>query len=156
VMHELWGAPPLLNLAEEAALHKALAALAAKGLLVSAMDISDGGSAVAFAKACFPRELGVRVSMNVSESEPFALKERFFSETASSVIVSAEASCVEAIRTLLTEHPTVWMAPLGEVTTGNYECVINGKTVIDVPIISLKESWTGALEEQLASEVVTA
>jgi phosphoribosylformylglycinamidine (FGAM) synthase-like enzyme len=156
VMHELWGAPPLLNLAEEAALHKALAALAAKGLLVSAMDISDGGAAVAFAKGCFPRELGVRVSMNVSESEPFALKERFFNETASSVIVSAEASCVEAIRTLLTEHPKVWMARLGEVTAGNYECLINGKKVIDEPIAALKESWTGALEEQLAAEVVTA
>src|ERR1700761_7510244 len=130
VMHELWGAPPLLALTEEAALHKALAALAEKLLLVSAMDISDGGSAVAFAKACFSRELGVRVSMNVSESEPFALKERFFSEIASSVIISADASCVEAIRGVLAEHPKVWMAPIGEVTAGNYECLINGKKVI--------------------------
>src|ERR1700722_13236780 len=75
VLHGLWGEPPVLDLTEEAALHKALAALAAKGLLVSATDISDGGSAVAFAKACFPRELGLRVSMTVSETEPFALKE---------------------------------------------------------------------------------
>jgi phosphoribosylformylglycinamidine (FGAM) synthase-like enzyme len=156
VMHELWGAPPLLNLEEEAALHKALAALAERRLLVSAMDISDGGSAVAFAKACFPRELGVRVAMNVSESEPFALKERFFSEIGSSVIVSAEASNVEAIRTLLAEHPKMWMAPLGEVTAGNYECSINGKKLIDEPIAALKAAWTGALEEQLAAEVVTA
>jgi phosphoribosylformylglycinamidine synthase subunit PurL len=72
------------------------------------------------------------------------------------VIVSADASCVEAIRTLLAEHPKMWMARLGEVTAGNYECSINGKKVIDEPIASLKESWTGALEEQLAAEVVTA
>jgi phosphoribosylformylglycinamidine synthase subunit PurL len=156
VMHELWGAPPLLKVAEEAALHKALAALAEKRLLVSAMDISDGGSAVAFAKACFPHELGVRVAMNVSESEPFALKERFFSEIASSAIISADASCVEAIQGVLAEHPKVWMAPLGEVTAGNYECLINGKKVIDEPIAALKGAWTGALEEQLAAEVVTA
>jgi phosphoribosylformylglycinamidine synthase len=156
VMHELWGAPPLLNLAEEAALHKALAALAAKGVLASATDISDGGSAVAFAKACFPRELGIRVSMNVSESEPFALKERFFCEIGSSVIVSADAGQVDAIRAVLAEHPKVWMASLGEVTSGNYECFINGKKVIDEPIAALKESWTGALEGQLAAEVVTA
>ena len=31
-MGELWGAPPVLNLQEEAALHKALAALAEKRL----------------------------------------------------------------------------------------------------------------------------
>jgi phosphoribosylformylglycinamidine (FGAM) synthase-like enzyme len=156
VMHELWGAPPLLDLTEEAALHKALAALSAKGLLASATDISDGGSLVASAKACFPRELGLRVSMNVSETEPFALKERFFSEIGSSVIVSADSRQVEAIRSLLAEHPKVWIAPLGEVTAGNFEVVINGKKVIDEPITALKGSWTGALEEQLAAEVVTA
>ncbi|MBB5346102.1 phosphoribosylformylglycinamidine synthase subunit PurL [Tunturibacter empetritectus] len=156
VMHELWGAPPLLDLTEEAALHKALAALAAKGLLVSATDISDGGSAVTLAKACFARELGLRVSMNVSETEPFALKERFFSEISSSVIVSADPERVEAIRTELAAHPKMWMAPLGEVTAGNFEVVINGKKVIDEPIAALKGSWTGALEEQLAAEVVTA
>jgi len=156
VMHELWGAPPLLNLTEEAALHKALAALAAKGLLNSAMDISDGGSLVAFAKACFPRELGVRVSMSVSETEPFALKERFFSEIGSSVVVSADAKQVEAIRGVLAEHPKMWMAPLGEVTAGNFEVVINGKKVIDEPVAELKSSWAKAMEEQLAAEVVTA
>ena len=156
VMHELWGAPPLLNLTEEAALHKALAALSAKGLLNSATDISDGGSLVAFAKACFPRELGLRVSMNVSETEPFALKERFFSEIGSSVIVSADAARVEEIRSVLVEHPKMWLAPLGEVIAGNFEVVINGKKLIDEPVSALKRSWTGALEEQLAAEVVTA
>jgi phosphoribosylformylglycinamidine (FGAM) synthase-like enzyme len=156
VMGELWGAPPLLDLTEEAALHKALAALSAKGLLASATDISDGGSLIAFAKACFPRELGMRTSMNVSETEPFALKERFFNEIGSSVIVSTDKGHVEAIRAVLAEHPKVWMAPLGEVTTGNFEVVINGKKVIDEPVSTLKGSWTGALEEQLAAEVVTA
>ena len=156
VLHELWGTPPVLDLTEEAALHKALAALAAKGLLVSATDISDGGSTVAFAKACFPRELGLRVSMTVSETEPFALKERFFSEIGSSVIVSTNAMQVEAIRAVLDEHPKVWMASLGEVTRGNFEISINGAKVIDEPIVALKGSWTGSLEEQLAGEVVTA
>jgi phosphoribosylformylglycinamidine (FGAM) synthase-like enzyme len=156
VLHELWGMPPVLDMTEEAALHKALAALAAKCLLVSATDISDGGSAVALAKACFPRELGLRVSMTVSETEPFALKERFFSEIGSSVIVSANAMQVEAIRTVLDEHPKVWMAPLGEVTRGNFEISINGAKVIDEPVLALKGSWTGSLEEQLAGEVVTA
>ncbi|WP_158942383.1 phosphoribosylformylglycinamidine synthase subunit PurL [Granulicella sp. S190] len=156
VMHELWGAPPVLDLKEEAALHKALAALSAAGLLASATDISDGGSLVALAKACFPRDLGVKISMNVSEMEPFALKERFFSEIGSSVIVTADGEQVEAIRKVLADHTEMWLAPLGEVTAGNFEMVINGQKVIDEPIASLKGSWTGALEEQLAAEVVTA
>jgi phosphoribosylformylglycinamidine synthase subunit PurL len=156
VMGELWGQPPLLNLTEEAALHKALAALSAKGVLASATDISDGGTLVAFAKACFPRELGIRTSMTVSEMEPFALKERFFSEIGSSVIISTDKGHVEAIRAVLAEHPKVWMASLGEVSSGNFEVVINGKKVINEPVSALKGSWSGALEEQLAAEVVTA
>jgi phosphoribosylformylglycinamidine synthase len=156
VLRELWGTPPVLDLAEEAALHKALVALAERGLLASATDISDGGPVVANAKACFPRELGVKVSMTVSETEPFVLKERFFGEIGSSVIISTDEDHLEAIRTVLTEHPRVWMASLGEVTNGNFEISINGTKVVDEPILALKRSWAGALEEQLADEVVTA
>jgi phosphoribosylformylglycinamidine synthase subunit PurL len=156
VLHELWGTPPVLDLTEEAALHKALVALAEHGLLASATDISDGGPMVASAKACFPRDLGLHVSITVSEAEPFALKERFFSEFGSSVVVTTDEDHLEAIRKVLADHPKVWMASLGEVTNGNYEISINGAKVIDEPVAALKASWEGSLEEQLADEVVTA
>ena len=48
------------------------------------------------------------------------------------------------------------MFRLGDVTTGNYEIVINGKPVIDEPVTALKAVWAGAMEAQLADEVVTA
>ncbi len=156
VMGELWGAPPVLDLREEAALHKALASLAEKGLLASASDLSDGGCAVAFAKACFPRELGVRVSMRLDSDEPFLLKERLFSEIGSSVIATADPAKIEEIQTVLRVHPGVWLFRLGDVTEGNYEIWINEKTVIDEPVKALKAAWAGAMEAQLADEVVTA
>jgi phosphoribosylformylglycinamidine synthase len=34
--------------------------------------------------------------------------------------------------------------------------VINEKTIIDEPVAALQASWSEALEEQLAEEVVTA
>jgi phosphoribosylformylglycinamidine synthase subunit PurL len=156
VLGELWGAPPVLDLKEEAALHKALAALAEKGLLSSASDLSDGGCAVAFAKACFPRELGVRVSMRLDSDEPFALTERLFSEIGSSVIATADPAKIEEIQAVLKEHVGVWVFRLGDVTSGNYEIVINEKPVIDEPVKALKAVWAGAMEAQLADEVVTA
>jgi phosphoribosylformylglycinamidine synthase len=156
VMGELWGAPPVLNLQEEAALHRALAALAEKKLLVSAADLSDGGCAAAFAKACFPKELGVRVSMRLDSDDPFLIKERLFSEIGSSVIATADPAKLEEIQAVLRDYPGVWVFQLGEVTAGNYEIVINEKTLIDEPVAGLKASWSGALEEQLADEVVTA
>ncbi|HEY6374479.1 MAG TPA: phosphoribosylformylglycinamidine synthase subunit PurL [Edaphobacter sp.] len=156
VLGELWGAPPVLDLQEEAALHKALVALAEKGLLASAGDLSDGGCAVAFAKACFPRELGVRVSMQLGSDEPFAVTERLFSEIGSSVIASADPAKIEEIQAVLKEHPGVWSFRLGDVADGNFEIVINGKAVIDEPLKALKSVWAGAMEAQLADEVVTA
>src|SRR5882757_9633057 len=156
VMGELWGAPPVLNLQEEAALHKALAALAEKRLLISATDLSDGGCAVAFAKASFPKELGVRVSMRLDSDDPVLIKERLFSEIGSSVIATADPAKLEEIQTVLRNYPGVWVFQLGEVTEGNYQIVINEKMIIDEPVEALKALWSGALEEQLAGEVVTA
>ncbi len=156
VLGELWGAPPVLDLKEEAALHKALAALAEKGLLNSAADLSDGGCAVAFAKACFPRELGVRISMRLDSDEPFAVTERLFSEIGSSVIATADPAKIEEIQAVLKDHAGVWVFRLGDVTAGNYEIVINEKPVIDEPVKVLKAAWAGAMEAQLADEVVTA
>jgi phosphoribosylformylglycinamidine synthase subunit PurL len=156
VLSELWGTPPVLDLQEEAALHKALAALADKGLLLSACDLSDGGCAIAFAKGCFRRELGVRIAMTLPSDDQFLLKERLFSEIGSSVIATADGAKLDEIRMVLREHPQVFAAPLGEVTSDIFEIQINDKVIIAEPIAELKAAWSGAMEEQLAGEVVTA
>jgi phosphoribosylformylglycinamidine synthase subunit PurL len=79
-----------------------------------------------------------------------------FSEIGSSVIATANPANLEEIQSLLRDYAGVWVFPLGEVMKGNYQIAINEKTIIDEPISALKASWSGALEEQLAGEVVTA
>jgi phosphoribosylformylglycinamidine synthase II len=154
VEQSLWGQPPGIDLGQEAALHKALVALADKSLLLSASDISDGGSAVALAKGCFRKNLGVNISMTMPQAEPFDIKERLFSEIASSVIATADASKLAEIQAVLADYPGVWVAPLGEVTSGNYRIVINQQTIIDQPLQQLKAPYCTALESQLAAEVL--
>ena len=105
--------------------------LAEKGLLNSASDLSDGGCAIAFAKACFQRELGIQVSMRLDSNDSFALTERLFSEIGSSVIATADPARVEEIQAVLRERAGVW-------------------------VTALKAAWSGAMESQLADEVVTA
>jgi phosphoribosylformylglycinamidine (FGAM) synthase-like enzyme len=150
----LWGMPPGIDLEQEAALHKALAALASKGLLHSAADISDGGSSVAFAKACFPKKLGVTIALKASADDAFGVKEKLFSEIASSVIATIAPEDLPALNAVLAEHPGVWAAPIGEVTTGNYLFTFNDHAVVDCPITDLFEPWSKALETQLAAEVL--
>jgi phosphoribosylformylglycinamidine synthase len=156
VMGELWGAPPVLDLQEEAVLHKALVALAQKSLLHSATDLSDGGCATAFAKAGFPKGLGVQISMKLGSDDWFTIRERLFSEIGSSVIATADPAKVDEIQAALKDYSGVFVARLGVVTKERYQIVLDEKTIIDESIDTLKAVWSGAMEAQLAAEVVMA
>ena len=70
VLRHLWGAPPSLDLEVEASLHACMAELAARGLLHSARDISDGGIAVALAKGGFGNGIGVRANLEKAPDLP--------------------------------------------------------------------------------------
>jgi len=156
VLGEVWGAPPVLSLKEEAALHKGLAKLADKSLLKSASDLSDGGCAVAFAKGCFSRELGVDIVMKFESEDQFLVTERLFSEIGSSVIATADPAKVSEIQSVLKELGNVWAFTLGNVVEDNFTVTINDKAVIATSTKKLKAAWSGALQAQIAEEVVTA
>ena len=155
VLGEVWGAPPVLDLNEEAGLHKALIALADKRLLRSAADLSDGGCMTAFARASFPKNLGVRISMKVG-NDPAMYLERLFSEIGSSVIASIDPARLEEARAVIVGIPGVFLAPLGEVIADRVEIVLDGESVINAQTSELAASWSGSLEEQLAADVVLA
>src|SRR5204863_4500157 len=66
VHHRVAGRPPRLHLEAEKRLHAMLAEGAARGVLVSAHDLSDGGLGVAAAECCFAGEepgLGARLEL---------------------------------------------------------------------------------------------
>jgi phosphoribosylformylglycinamidine synthase subunit PurL len=98
----------------------------------------------------------VQVSMRLESDDPFLIKERLFSEIGSSVIATADPATLDEIQAVLRDFAGVWVFRLGDVTKGNCQIVINEKVIIDEPVAVLKASWSGALEEQLADEVVTA
>ena len=147
----------MLDLSEEAALHVALGALADAGLMRSCSDISDGGCAVALARACFAHGFGIDVAMQLktdhAEQVPFLIRERLFSEIPSSVILSVAFEKVARMQSLLKEHPKLWLAPLGSVTGDHYTIRINGKLVIDEPLAELMGVWSAGLEDALQDEV---
>jgi phosphoribosylformylglycinamidine synthase len=156
VLGKLWGVPPALDINKEAALHKALIALAQKGLLRSAADLSDGGCVTTFAKSGFSKELGVKIVMKMESDAPFLLVERLFSEVGSSIIATADPAKVEEIQTVLREVNGVWAFPIGTVTAGDYSVEVNGRMLIQTSIDELKSAWSGVLESQIADEAVTA
>jgi phosphoribosylformylglycinamidine synthase len=152
----LWGEPVVLDLAEESALHQALAALAKRGLLNSAADISDGGFITTTAKAAIAGGLGAEIATGTVKSEPFYFTEVLFAEIGSSVIASCAPEKLDEIRGVLKEFAGTYVAPLGTVTGRSLRVSINGDTAIDAPLADLQQHFSSTLEAQLAAEVVTA
>jgi phosphoribosylformylglycinamidine synthase II len=152
VLGEMWGAPPALDLAAEAALHKCLAELADAGLLYSASDVSDGGVAVALAEAGFRNRVGVQASLQETSDLPAACA--LFSEPATQVMVSCAMTSVEKIKAIVRKYPELLVENLGETVKDNFRIQVNGKTVVDEHIFGLEHLWSHALAAALHDEVL--
>jgi phosphoribosylformylglycinamidine synthase len=149
----LWGQPPILDLKDEGALHRVLQRCAAEGIAHSASDISDGGLAVALAKACFGKGIGASI-FPASGTTAIKTLHDLFGETGSTVVLTCTLEDFARIETITEkEGGNIFAEHIG--TTGGDALAIpfeNG--AIDLSIAELKASWADALESQLAAEVL--
>jgi phosphoribosylformylglycinamidine synthase subunit PurL len=160
VIGELWGIPPAIDLNEEEALHKCLRAIAKSGYANSIMDISDGGIAVALAKASCSGGIGFSVGYGGKSKEN---AHYLFGESSSSAIVTCAKEDIAALQSVIKLEHICMIAPqIGE--TIQDRAIIHsvpgvfskGQVLIDVPVSELKAAYSSTLESQLAAEVVTA
>jgi phosphoribosylformylglycinamidine synthase len=146
ILRSIWGAPPKLDLTQEAALNRCLVELASEGLLLAARDISDGGLAVALAEGCFTHETGAHFDLHMPEEYANALC--LFSEGASHVLLAVEPEKVPAITAKL-KAGKMFVAAMGRCEGSDLKIVLNGQTFIDAPVAELKQAWSGTLESLL-------
>jgi phosphoribosylformylglycinamidine synthase subunit PurL len=131
------GRPPRLDLPAEKRLHALLAEGAARGILRSAHDASEGGVAVALAEGCFRGEepgLGGRFDLP-GDLRPDVL---LFSETPSRAIVTTRDEL--RLAELARRHGVPW-ARIGVVGGGRLTLSSGGATLVDLPVASLHEAW---------------
>ena len=146
-----WGTPPELNITAEAALHRALALLAKRGLIRSAADISDGGLAVTLTKAAITSGIGVRATLGALREPDYPAA--LFNENATEVVVTCAPEDYAVICTLLDEAGEIWPLDIGETIADIVEINAAGLTLVEAAIEELRAPWAGALEAQLAEEV---
>ena len=136
------GAVPSLDLARERALQRLIVELAGAGLLRSAHDCSDGGIAVTLAESCFDTGgIGATVQLNTAADAASAL----FSESASRIVVSVEASKEEEV---LARATSAGIPGRRIGTTGGSRLVITaaGQNSIDVTVAEAEHIWATAVE----------
>jgi phosphoribosylformylglycinamidine synthase len=150
-----WGKPPRLDIAEESELHKCLQALADTGYLRSATDVSDGGVAVALAKACLAN--GVGVSVSFAGNSPEQLVQDLFQEFGSVAVVTCDPDAVSTLQVAANDSGTgmIWPAIFGQTVADKFEIEASGYS-FNVELHDLVPCWSATLESQLAAEAATA
>jgi phosphoribosylformylglycinamidine synthase len=147
VLDAFWGEAPLLDLADEAALHRCLAEFADRRLLQSVNDISDGGFAVALAESAFRNNIGAEIDLQGAEG--FSVPDMIFREPASHVLISVAPSNVEPLQKAVARYDQLFAVPVGKTVKEKYEIRRGGETVISATIAELKQPWSQSLEQTL-------
>ena len=160
----MWGEPPYFaphTLEGERQLHLCLAQLSREGLITSASDLSDGGVAVALARATFAESIGAEVEIIPIADAPAAFA--LFGESAGIAMVTCPNEVVERVGELAFGYESLNVFVIGKTARDRLRIelspniAIEGKPLpIDISIAELRLSYSSTLEAQLAAEVVTA
>jgi phosphoribosylformylglycinamidine synthase len=138
------GRPPRLDLDAERGLHALLAEGAARGVLLSAHDPSDGGLAVALAECCFAgEEPGLGGTFDLAGT--LAADRLLFSETPSRAVVTTRDEL--RLAELARRHGVRW-ARLGAVGGDRLVVRGGGGALVDAAVSELHAAWM-ALERAL-------
>ena len=145
---ELWGVPPAIDLAKEAALQKVIIALVNAGHVESTHDCAEGGLAVALAESAFPGGIGADVDLT---SDGVVRELALFAETASRIVISCDPKKAATIEQMAVESG-VSAVRLGRTTTNKLTIRVDGQVAIDASVSELKEVWATALQRALHVE----
>jgi phosphoribosylformylglycinamidine synthase subunit PurL len=130
----LGGRPPAVDLEAERKLADVVVRAAARGLLVAAHDLSDGGLAVALAESCLAGGIGCEITL---PADPATF---LFSESAARAVVAVRPGA-EAELASLCERAPVPTVTLG--ATGGAALAVSG--LFTVPLDELRDVHRSAL-----------
>ena len=148
VLGTVWGFPPALELAREAALQKAVVEMIQAGFVDSAHDCSEGGIAVALAESSLPAGAGAKIDLSARELPPAFV---VFGEDASRVVISCDRANLGGIQQVAAKYQ-IAADQIGETIPENLEIKVDGKVVVSSAISELRSAYESALENTLRTD----
>ena len=149
----VWGLPPSLCLDEERNLQRFLQEVSQEGLISSASDIADGGTAVAIARSAFAN--GVGFNGEVPGGHLLEDQTDMFVELPSAALITCRPEAVQRIRELAHER-SLWATKIGRTGGSRLQIAVSGGIEIDESLEHLRKCFSEAFEEELAAQVVLA
>ncbi|MDD5658107.1 MAG: AIR synthase-related protein, partial [Elusimicrobia bacterium] len=144
------GAPPAVDPKPALAAFKAAHAAVAKGLVLSAHDLSEGGLGVCAAEMCFTGEFGATLNLDAvaRRGHIYSDEALLFSESPSRLLLEVsperEAAFIKAMRGAPARRVGVTVANPVLKVTGLDSCV-----VLEAALCELKAAWQQALPRRL-------
>ncbi|MBN1928638.1 MAG: phosphoribosylformylglycinamidine synthase subunit PurL, partial [Chlorobiaceae bacterium] len=145
---------PAVDLEHEKNLQELLVTLAAKQLVRSAHDVSDGGLAVTlFEQSIMDRErmLGFEVDLEASSQDSTALQKLLFSEAQGRVVISIDPARAGAVIEEA-DRLKVPVRIIGKVVAEGASIAVNGRPVAEYSLGELVQAYEHALESSLHLE----
>jgi phosphoribosylformylglycinamidine synthase subunit PurL len=148
ILRKLWGTPPGIALAYDAQVLSVIKTLASKGLASSISDISDGGVAVALAKASFTGGVGAKVDINgVQHGGSMAIG--LFSEPACTMLITCDRASVGQINDLISDAKLGDLRNIGITETDSIEISYAGQNLVSASVKELSAAYLGTLPSLL-------
>jgi len=148
ILGAVWGAPPDLNLQQEAALQKCLRELILTHDVESVHDCSKGGLAVALAESAFSKLVGAEIDLN-STGDP--AETLLFGEDATRVVISCDPKKAENIKRTAAEWG-LRAERIGRTIPEKLVIKIDGNTAVSARVSELRQVWDTALRAALHAE----
>ena len=142
---------PAIDLVHEKNLQELLVALAAKKLVHSAHDISDGGLFVALAEKSIMNAdtpLGFTVDLEHANSSPYSIQQQLFSEAQGRVMVSISPDKAKEVIAEAMERQ-VPIRVIGQVVEKDATIAMNGEGRLHFSLEELARAYYHALEHSL-------
>ncbi|MDZ7542473.1 phosphoribosylformylglycinamidine synthase II, partial [Clostridium perfringens] len=136
------GRPPVLDLAAEENLPRAVLAAIQAGNVQSAHDLSEGGLAGAFAVSCISGSIGASAELT---AEGLRADIALFSESQSRILLSVRPEHADEVLQVCAQYE-VPVQRLGVVGGDRIQLGVNGQAAIDITREAVERVWKDAIQ----------
>jgi len=151
LVHKQKKGNPRIDMNMEKAVQEACLEAIESGIINSAHDCSEGGLGVTLAESCIANAngmLGAVIKLDDLKNKDIRIDEILFAEAPSRIVVSLNKDKLGALEKIL-KRLSVPYQILGNITGEKLVVQYEEKTIIDLPLTTLSDTWRKAIPSRL-------
>ena len=150
-VHQQKKGNPQIDIEREKAVQEAALSAIESGIINSAHDCSEGGLATTLAESCITKAgkmLGAQIKLDLLKNVDLRIDEILFGEAPSRIVVSLNKDNLSVLEKTAEKY-SVPLQVLGNVGGEKLTVEYKEKTVIDLPLAKLSDTWRNAIPSRL-------